>query len=122
MQKDLRALIKKLDLDGLIEAKELIEVQLKEKNKEAKKALREEIKEFAKKAEKYGLSLEDVTGLKKVPRVPRGEQKPKGEPKYRNPANPEQTWTGHGRSPAWVGIDDKMSKEEKNKIKAKFEI
>ena len=23
-------------------------------------------------------------------------------PKYRNPANPEQTWTGRGKSPLWV--------------------
>ena len=23
-------------------------------------------------------------------------------PKYRNPANPEQTWTGRGVSPSWV--------------------
>jgi DNA-binding protein H-NS len=23
-------------------------------------------------------------------------------PKYRNPANPDQTWTGRGVSPAWV--------------------
>jgi len=23
-------------------------------------------------------------------------------PKYRNPANPEQTWTGRGVSPTWV--------------------
>lgn len=23
-------------------------------------------------------------------------------PKYRNPANPEQTWTGRGRTPLWV--------------------
>ncbi len=23
-------------------------------------------------------------------------------PKYRNPANPNQTWTGRGKSPAWV--------------------
>lgn len=23
-------------------------------------------------------------------------------PKYRNPANPEQTWTGRGRSPLWI--------------------
>jgi len=23
-------------------------------------------------------------------------------PKYRNPANPEQMWTGRGRSPLWV--------------------
>jgi DNA-binding protein H-NS len=23
-------------------------------------------------------------------------------PKYRNPADPQQTWTGRGRSPQWV--------------------
>ena len=23
-------------------------------------------------------------------------------PKYRDPANPDQTWTGRGRTPAWV--------------------
>jgi DNA-binding protein H-NS len=25
-------------------------------------------------------------------------------PKYRNPANPEQTWTGRGKAPAWVDV------------------
>ncbi|HRD67330.1 MAG TPA: H-NS histone family protein [Candidatus Competibacter sp.] len=25
-----------------------------------------------------------------------------GKPKYRNPANPEQTWTGHGKKPGWL--------------------
>ncbi len=26
---------------------------------------------------------------------------PKGEPKYRNPDNPAQTWTGKGTRPGW---------------------
>jgi len=25
-----------------------------------------------------------------------------GSPRYRNPANPAETWSGHGRPPAWV--------------------
>ncbi len=25
-------------------------------------------------------------------------------PKYRNPSNPEQTWTGRGKAPAWVDV------------------
>lgn len=25
-----------------------------------------------------------------------------GKPKYRNPNNPEQTWTGHGKKPGWL--------------------
>ncbi len=31
-----------------------------------------------------------------------GAIRAKVAPKYRNPANPEQTWTGRGRSPLWV--------------------
>ncbi len=26
----------------------------------------------------------------------------KGKPKYRNPNNPEQTWTGRGKKPNWL--------------------
>ena len=25
-------------------------------------------------------------------------------PKFRNPRNPEQTWTGRGKAPAWVDV------------------
>lgn len=32
------------------------------------------------------------------PGAPRG----KAAPKYRNPANPDQTWAGRGRPPSWV--------------------
>ena len=30
-----------------------------------------------------------------------GKRAGAGVPKYRNPTNPEQTWTGHGMKPAW---------------------
>lgn len=29
-------------------------------------------------------------------------KKGKAVPKYRNPQNPEQTWTGRGRKPNWI--------------------
>jgi DNA-binding protein H-NS len=40
----------------------------------------------------------------KAPRKARQGTGPRGKvaPKYRNPANPEQTWTGRGKSPLWV--------------------
>ena len=43
----------------------------------------------------------------KAGKVARGPKKgalagKKVAPKYRNPANPEQTWTGRGVSPTWV--------------------
>ena len=42
-------------------------------------------------AREHGYSLSDLTGGA-APSVPR----------YRNPDNPEQTWTGRGRKPKWV--------------------
>jgi DNA-binding protein H-NS len=43
----------------------------------------------------------------KAPKAPKAAKKgalagKKVAPKYRNPANPEQTWTGRGVSPTWV--------------------
>lgn len=45
-----------------------------------------------------GFSLEEV--LQRLQARP--EKKRIIKPKYRNPANPEQTWSGRGRKPHWV--------------------
>lgn len=45
-------------------------------------------------AKEYGFSLEDV--------VMAGGKSSKGAPKYANPADPSQTWTGRGRKPNWL--------------------
>jgi len=44
-------------------------------------------------AQEHGFSLDEILG---------GKGGTKGAPKYANPANPEQTWTGRGRQPQWV--------------------
>ena len=50
-------------------------------------------------AKELGLSREDLATRYAKP----GRTRANGpEPQYRNPASPEQTWTGHGRKPAWV--------------------
>ncbi|SPF77839.1 H-NS histone family protein [Pseudoprimorskyibacter insulae] len=54
---------------------------------EAKKAAESIAKEF-------GYTLGDL--------LEEGKGGSKGAPKYRNPANLEQTWTGRGRKPGWV--------------------
>lgn len=53
-------------------------------------------------AREYGFSLADLTAdgagtIKKTRKSPG-----KIAPKYRNPADAEQTWTGRGRQPVWV--------------------
>lgn len=44
-------------------------------------------------AEEHGFSLDEILGKKTSGKT--------AVPKYRNPENPSQTWTGRGRQPAW---------------------
>ncbi len=39
----------------------------------------------------------------------RGKRAGAGIPKYRNPADPSQTWTGHGKKPIWFQLALKKS-------------
>lgn len=48
-------------------------------------------------AMKGGKSTKNLRRAKKT-----GVVRAKVEPKYRNPANAEQTWTGRGKMPLWV--------------------
>jgi DNA-binding protein H-NS len=59
------------------------------KRREARKAMERVAREF-------GLSVEEVVGSQKAP-----SRASKSAPKYRNPANPADTWSGRGRQPAW---------------------
>lgn len=46
-------------------------------------------------AAELGFTLEELAGLSKG-------KKPKNPAKYRNPADPTQTWSGRGRKPGWI--------------------
>lgn len=49
-------------------------------------------------AAEHGFSLAELTGVS----VSAKRGKAKTPAKYRNPANPSQTWSGRGRRPAWI--------------------
>ena len=51
-------------------------------------------RDLEKKAREYGFSLSELADVKTTKRGAVA-------PKYRNPRNPEQTWTGRGRQPTW---------------------
>lgn len=58
----------------------------------------EALKAAEKAVAEYGFTLDDVSSVKS-----KGAGKgTKAAAKYRNPADPSQTWTGRGRKPAWV--------------------
>ena len=79
-----------LDLKG--------EIEIALKNAEVRERA-EALKAAEKAAAEFGFSLEELSGGRK----PRGAGKQTvSPPKYRNPDNPEQTWTGRGRKPQWV--------------------
>ncbi|MEL6573086.1 MAG: H-NS histone family protein [Pseudomonadota bacterium] len=93
----------KIDLKGasrkeLEKLKKDVEKALAKVNQKELKAARDEA---AKVMAKHGFSLADIEGAPK--RAPRGTAKPKTKaaPKYANPADASQTWTGKGRQPVW---------------------
>jgi len=77
------------------------------------KAAREAVE---KAAAEYGFSLNEVlggAGIGKRGGKSRGASQTKSAPKYKNPEDETQTWTGKGRQPQWFkdaltrGIDPK---------------
>lgn len=64
--------------------------------------------------EAEGLTIEEVFGSA---RRGRGGSRTKGttvKPKYRNPANPAQTWAGRGKRPRWFNDALAAGKKEKD--------
>lgn len=84
------------ELAGKIQAEITLRVD------EEKAALRSE---FENRAKASGFTLSEIlpaTAEKKGKSAAKGKGGGTVPPKYRNPSNPAETWTGRGRSPAWV--------------------
>ena len=74
-------------------------VQAKEIEAELLKRLDEELAKLdARRAELLAMKPARVT----VEVAKKKRAKSSRPPKFRNPRNPEQTWTGRGKAPAWV--------------------
>ncbi|MGR3805404.1 H-NS histone family protein [Marinibacterium profundimaris] len=52
-------------------------------------------------AAEFGFSLSDVLNGGPDGSRRKSDDKPVSPPKYRNPDDPTQTWTGRGRKPGW---------------------
>lgn len=52
-------------------------------------------RDLEERAREYGFSLSELAGVKSTKRAA-------VVPKYRNPGNLEQTWSGRGRQPIWL--------------------
>jgi len=85
-----------LPLHELAELVQKAEKALAEKKKSERKNVIAQIKELA---DSIGVSVTiHESGVKAVS----SRKGSKVAPKYRNPSNPEQTWTGRGVKPRWL--------------------
>jgi DNA-binding protein H-NS len=82
--------LSKLSLDDLKAMKKDVEKAIKDF---AKRKRSEAMKEIQAVAKKHGISMDDIVGGK--------GKKAKAAPKYANPSNASETWSGRGRQPAW---------------------
>lgn len=89
------------ELDALVKAAQKRKALLKKRTPIAQVRA-----QLAKQAQSAGYTIEELFGA----HARRGKAAKKGArrkrvvvaPKYRNPANPEETWTGRGRQPRWL--------------------
>ena len=97
-----------LSVKELSELQEKIEIALVERKASEKS---EVMAKLAALAEKSGFGLDELFG--------KGRMKgSKVAAKYRNPADPAQTWSGRGRMPLWIKAHaDKGTKLDKFLIK-----
>ncbi len=94
-------------------AEQLIALR-KAAEKEFENKIKQEVKELKKRAEflaaQLGTTVAEMLELNKKPRATKVTKKRKSRkgkrgkvaPKYRNPENAAETWTGRGRQPVWV--------------------
>ncbi|MEE4292289.1 MAG: H-NS histone family protein [Cycloclasticus sp.] len=85
--------LSKMSMDDLIELEKNVQ---KAKAALEKKRVIEARKAIENAAREYGLTVDEVLGSSATT-----GSAPKGAPRYVNPDDPDQTWTGRGRQPAW---------------------
>jgi len=84
--------LKKLNLKQLEKLKSDLEAEFKEREKAKLEDARKAAEAAAK---KHGFSLSDLVGGGKK------AKKASAPPKYKNPSNASETWSGRGRQPVW---------------------
>ncbi|HEV7123068.1 MAG TPA: H-NS histone family protein [Rhodanobacter sp.] len=99
--------IKSLNQNQLTDLISKAQVRQDELRKERVVKLRQKVQAMI---QAEGYTLEDIFGAGRKTRRSGG----KVAPKYRNPANPTQTWSGRGKRPHWFNDALKAGKKEKD--------
>lgn len=103
---------KAISINELIELRETIDAHIKTLQDEMRASM---ITEFRKQAEENGIPFEEL--IKSLTTAVEGHEKNskanKNPPKYANPKDLNQTWSGHGKKPDWIkNLPDGITKED----------
>ena len=98
--------LKNLNKKELAELAQRVASRSRELDAEEIDKVRAEVRTFAK---RKGYTIEQVFGGRG-----RKGKRGKAAPKYRNPADPSQTWSGRGKRPRWFNAALKAGKREKD--------
>lgn len=90
--------LKEVSSEDLRATRDAINVELDSRQAEELAAAEAKILELAKAS---GVDLKKLAGGSPG-KAAKAEKKGSVAPKYRNPENPEQTWTGRGKPPVWA--------------------
>ncbi|MDR3322646.1 MAG: H-NS histone family protein [Zoogloeaceae bacterium] len=89
----------KLELPELRTLRAQVEAEIRRRGSKTQRA----VKKLHQLAEEQGLSLSELFAIANgTSSVPTTSTRSSGVIKYRNPVDPNQGWTGHGRKPGWV--------------------
>jgi len=92
--------LQKATFDELLELKVKVDDLLRSRQGEEIYTLRNKVTAAS---SALGISLTELFGLSKKPDPePKERKRREVKVKYRNPDNPEETWSGRGRPPQWM--------------------
>jgi DNA-binding protein H-NS len=102
--------LEKMNVKDLLALEVEVQAAIAARRQEERADVKEKLQALA---EKNGYSVDELFGKGK-----RGGSRGTVAPKYRNPANAADTWTGRGRMPVWMKtLIEKGAKREKFLIK-----
>jgi DNA-binding protein H-NS len=84
--------LEQMEFDDLWDLRQRIIEVLTRKLENEKRKLQNQLDELGRKFDGFSANL------------PQRRPYPRVEPKYRNPNNPLQTWSGRGKTPRWLAI------------------
>lgn len=88
--------LESMSLPELIQLQKELDTLIRDTQKTERVSLRKQMEELA---EQSGFTFDEVIS------GPKAGKKSKVKPKYVNPQDAEQTWTGRGRKPKWVEFE-----------------